>query len=78
VSAGLNSDVIENVFCQQRTICHGSNNNPTLHQYKYGINATILGQNAVSKKINASVKRKSVDSFVILKPGPLKMICIRM
>lgn len=79
VPAGLNSDVIENFFCQQRTICHGSNTNPTVHQYKYGINATILGQNAVCKKSNASTsKRKSVQPFNISRPGPLKRKCIRI
>ena len=78
VPAGLNSDVIENIFCQQRTICHGSNTNPTVHQYKYAINATILGQNAVSKKSNASSKKRSIEPFKISKPGPLKRKCIRL
>ncbi|WAR01190.1 hypothetical protein MAR_007748 [Mya arenaria] len=79
VPAGLNSDVKENFFCQQRTIFHGSNSNPTVHQYKYGINATILGQNAVSKRSNASfTKRKSILPFIIQQPGPLKRKCIRL
>lgn len=78
VPAGLNSDIIENFFCQQRTICHGSNTNPTLYQYKYGINATILGQNAISKKSNAFKKRQSIEPFIISKPGPLKKKCIRI
>ena len=79
VPAGLNSDIIEKKIYQQRTICHGSNTNPTVHQYKYAINATILGQNAVSKKSNAasSTKRKSMQPFNISKPGPLKK-CIRI
>jgi hypothetical protein len=70
--AGLNSDVIENFFCQQRTLCNGSNSNPTVHQYKYGINATILSQNPVSKKSNAYCKRKQVQPFKCVLPGPLK------
>lgn len=45
--AGINSDIVENFFCIQRTINHGSNSNPTVHQYKYAINATVLGQNSV-------------------------------
>ena len=71
VPAGVNSDVIENFFCQQRTICHGSNSNPTVHQYKYAVNSIILGQNAVSKKSNASNKRKSVQPFCISAPQTL-------
>lgn len=31
----INSDVVENVFCMQRTICHGANTNPDASQYRY-------------------------------------------
>ena len=78
VPSGLNSDVIENFFCQQRTLSNGSNNNPTVHQYKYGINATILSQSVISKKSNAHSKRKSIQPFNLVVPGPLnKKKCIR-
>jgi hypothetical protein len=78
VPAGINSDVIENFFCQQRTLCNGSNNKPTVHQYKYGSNAIILGQNTISKKSNAYSKRKSVELFNFVLPGPLnKRKCLK-
>ena len=58
IPARINSDIVENFFCQQKTTCHGSTTNPSAHQHKYGINATILGQTAVSKKSNATKKQK--------------------
>ena len=78
VPAGINSDVVENFFCQQRTICNGSNANPTIHQYKYGINSIILGQNAVSKKSNAANKRKCVQPFSFTTPQPQKKAKLRI
>ena len=60
VPAGINSDIVENFFCQQRTICHGSTTNPNVQQYKYGINSTILCQTAVSKKSNACPSKGDV------------------
>ena len=60
VPAGINSDIVENFFCQQRTVCHGSNTNPNVLQYKYGINATILGQSSVSEKSNAPKSKKQI------------------
>lgn len=50
----INSDVIENVFCQQRGIINGNNTNPTFYQYVKNINAVIIGQNAISKNSNAA------------------------
>ena len=53
VPARINSDVIENIFCQQRGIINGNNTNPTFYQYVKNINAVIIGQNAISKNSNA-------------------------
>ena len=53
VPARINSDVIENIFCQQRGIINGNNTNPTFYQYVKNVNAVIIGQNAVSKNSNA-------------------------
>lgn len=80
VPAGFNSDVVENFFCQQRTVCHGSNSNPSVYQYKYGITATILGQNAVSKKANAVSKRKrTIQPYCFTTPVTLsKKKCLRI
>ena len=52
----LNSDVIENFFCQQRGTQHGANTNPTLAQYGPAVNAIVLGQSTVSRKANSGVK----------------------
>ncbi|CAC5415159.1 unnamed protein product [Mytilus coruscus] len=48
----INSDVIENIFCQQRTLHNGANSNPTYLGYCHSINSVILGQASVSKKSN--------------------------
>ena len=50
----INSDVVENFFCQQRGISHGLNTNPTMSQYGPAINSIILGQRTVSRKSNAA------------------------
>ena len=57
VPSRLNSDIIENIFCQQRSIYHGPTTNPTYNSYRTGINSVILGQTVVSKKCNASGNR---------------------
>jgi hypothetical protein len=54
--AYLNSDLIENHFCQQRGIRNGLNTNPTLAQYGTGNNAIVLGQTTVSGKSNSGVR----------------------
>ncbi|CAC5396938.1 unnamed protein product [Mytilus coruscus] len=48
----INSEVIENIFCQQRTLHNGANSNPTYLGYCHSINSVILGQASVSKKSN--------------------------
>ena len=54
--AYINSDIIENFFCQQRGICNGLNTNPTLSQYGTSNTAICLGQISVSAKSNSSTK----------------------
>ena len=49
----INSDVIENHFCQHRATYNGANTNPTALQYRRNINAIILGQDIISNKANA-------------------------
>lgn len=44
IPSRVNSDVIENMFCQQRTLHNGANTNPTYLGYCYSINSVILGQ----------------------------------
>ena len=52
VPARINSDVIENIFCQQRGIINGNNTNPTFYQFVKNINTVIIGQSAISKSCN--------------------------
>jgi len=54
VAAMINSDIIENHFCQHRATYNGANTNPTALQYRRNLNSIILGQNLVSQKSNAS------------------------
>ena len=54
--AYVNSDVVENHFCQQRGICNGLNTNPTLAQYGPSNTSICLSQTSVSSKRNASTK----------------------
>lgn len=54
VTPGLiNSDIIENIFNQQRSTYNGANTNPNVLQYRKTINNIILGQNTISRKSNA-------------------------
>lgn len=48
----LNSDVVENVFGQQRTLHNGANTNPTHLGYCYSMNSVILGRATISRKSN--------------------------
>ncbi|XP_014663462.1 PREDICTED: uncharacterized protein LOC106806123, partial [Priapulus caudatus] len=50
----INSDIVENFFCQQRGLCNGMATNSTISQYEPAVNAIILGQSTISKKGNTS------------------------
>lgn len=54
----INSDIIENIFSQQRGLHHGANSNPNYLQYCYGTNSITIGQSVISNKSN-SARRKS-------------------
>lgn len=70
VPANLNSDVIENIFCQQRGICHGENDNPTYKQFMYGMNTIIVTEDTVtSRKCNTG---KPAFPFGFSTKEPLK------
>ena len=64
----INSDLVENFFCQQRGIRNGLNSNPTLAQYGPAQNAIILGQNSVSNKANSGT---AAQVYNATKPCPL-------
>ena len=48
----INSDLVENFFCQERGICHGLNTNPTIAEYGPAVNSIILGQDTLSHRNN--------------------------
>lgn len=59
----INSDIVENHFCQQRSTFNGANSNPTALQYRSNLNSIIISQNLVSQKANAgksSIKSPSL------------------
>ena len=66
VPSRFNSDIVENVFCQQRG-SHGQNDNPTYLQYADGMNGILLGQSITTLKSNTG----DVTSFPYCKPKKL-------
>lgn len=72
VPALINSDVIENIFNQQRTTYNGANNNPNAMQYKKTINSIIIGQTKISKKANAARTSVSLPFPIAAKRPTLK------
>ena len=46
----INSDTVENQFCQQRGMYHGNQANPNYYQFARGTTSIILGQHTVSNK----------------------------
>ena len=69
VSHCINSNIVENVFCQQRGL-NGQNDNPTYAQYGSTINSILLGQTAITNKSNTG----SVESLSFYKPSKLPVI----
>lgn len=67
IPSRVNSDIIENIFCQQRALYHGANTNPNYNQYRTGITSIILGQTTTSKKLNAGL-RETAKPFALGKP----------
>jgi len=59
----INSDIIENVFCQQRGLYNGNNTNPTYLNYCRTMNAVILGQATISRKSNAGGITPGAEPF---------------
>lgn len=52
IPSRINSDIVENMFCQQRTLHNGANTNPTYLGYCNTVNSVILGQASISRKSN--------------------------
>lgn len=72
IPAMINSDAIENNFCQHRGKFNGLNTNPTALQYRRNINGVILGQSAVSKKSNAKAVRRMTENFAFSSNKPVR------
>ncbi|XP_053409240.1 uncharacterized protein LOC128559964 [Mercenaria mercenaria] len=75
VPSRVNSDVIENIFSQQRGLNNGSNTNPDYLTYSRTMNTIILGENTVSRKSNTG---GTSAGAMFYEPGvkrqPLKVI----
>ena len=67
----INSDPVENHFCQKRRVYNGNMTNPIYATYQKSNNSIILGQTSVSKKSNAGEKTGAI-SFAFERPGPVK------
>ena len=59
----VNSDVVENIFNQQRSTYNGANSNPYALQYKRSLNGIIIGQNILSTKANAGKGRDAAMAY---------------
>ena len=68
----LNSDIIENNFCQQRALYNGANANPDYYQYAKTQNAIVLGQSLLSNKSNTG-GREPAHPFNFTTPKPLNV-----
>lgn len=53
IPSRVNSDVIRNIFCQQRTIHNGANTNPTYLGNCHSVKSVILGQTSINRLSHA-------------------------
>ena len=70
VPARVNSDVIENVFSQQRGIHNGANPNPDYLTYSRTINTIIIGEAIISRKSNTSGDLGAMFQTSLVKTSP--------
>jgi hypothetical protein len=64
----VNSDLVENFFCQQRGLRNGMCTNPTIAQYGPGVNAIVLGTTSVSRKSNTGGAKAQHSNVTTCKP----------
>ena len=66
----INSDIIENFFCQQRATLHGACSNPTYLQYAKGVNSVLLASRSkgAAKKSNPGINGAVPYNFDINQP----------
>lgn len=65
IPSRVNSDVIENVFSQQRGLYNGNNTNPTYLGYCRTMNSIIIGQPSISRKSNTGGRGAGADPYEI-------------
>lgn len=66
VPSRTNSNIVENVFCQERGR-NGQNDNPNYDQYCHTMNGIILGQRITTKKSNTG----NVEDLTFFTPSRL-------
>ncbi|XP_070184988.1 uncharacterized protein [Littorina saxatilis] len=72
VPCRINSDIVENTFCQQRGLHNGAASNPNYATYRKTMNSIILGQHSLSKKRNTAKSTTPTEAFPFSVPGPLR------
>ena len=65
----INTDCVENVFCQVRACHNGANTNPTYLQYLYTLNTVMLSAGIFKKNSNAGESK--IAPFAFSTPCPL-------
>jgi hypothetical protein len=66
----VNTDVVENIFCQQRACHNGAMTHPNLYQYRYTLNSIFLSAGLYSTKGNASGNDAAADPYCFHLPKP--------
>lgn len=71
IPALVNTDCVENVFCQVRCIHNGATTNPTYYQYMYTINTIMLSYGLFKENSNAGNNRIAALPFNFSTPKAL-------
>ena len=59
------SDIVENFFCQQRTICHGTTSNPNaLHFYVTLVKNDFGSEDSLSDNVTNQLSMSSISTTV--------------
>ncbi len=67
-----NTDVVENIFCQVRSVKNGGNTNPQVFQYQYTLTSVILSQGLFCLHGNASNNSSAAKPFAFYSDIPLR------
>ncbi|CAC5387160.1 unnamed protein product [Mytilus coruscus] len=69
IPSRINTDPIENIFCQERSLHNGACTNPTYLGYCNTMNSVILGESTISRKSNTG--GHNADPFSYHTKNPL-------